>query len=690
MKKFLFFFFLYMVPFSAMSQKVNMQVIKVGNVAESEWQILDEQYLPVFSGNEYFRDDSVSFSLEANKRYFLQISVSEVTVTDTNLYSLVLNGEPILLVNSETGPGDYFFPFFTGIKTEPSKITGGADASISDFPWQVYYESGNYLCGGSIISKNWIVTAAHCTKNDNGSAISASEMDIKVGASNPVYGKKYYVSQVIVHENYNNETLENDIALLKLQEPINYENAKPIDLISAEDVANGATDPGVMSWVTGWGLTKVSPKVLPSVLQKVQLPIVSNTQAAKVWDDIPETDIMAGYLNGNKDACSGDSGGPLVVPVSGGYKLAGIVSWGSSNCNTYGAYTRVSSFGKWIEGKITYTPPSPAGDTIVCQGAESSLYSIDEISGASVYEWQLSPDNAGVIAGNSENAVVSWNLSYTGPAVVKLRVTVNDTVSGWSELNVKLAKNTKLLSQSDDTVLCAENQVSLKVEAEGYNLLYRWFHNGDVIQSGKSAGMNIVRAYTGDSGDYLCEISGSCGTVSSGNMNLTVYPLTRISYISPDITVDFGDDATLEVSSEGHDLVYQWQKDGEMIDNSNVSQLVLKDADANDIGLYRTIVTGTCGTETSDTVYVYISRENKSEEREVFVWPTITVDDFNVALSKEEYYNIRIFSTLGQLVKEKTKCRYQTTVNISNLTRGLYIVNVYNDKFRKSIKLIKE
>ena len=67
---------------------------------------------------------------------------------------------------------------------------------------------------------------------------------------------------------------------------------------------------------------------------------MSNTQASTVWPDIAPSDVMAGFRNGNKDACNGDSGGPMVVPVDNEYKLAGLVSWGSGNCDTYGAYTQ--------------------------------------------------------------------------------------------------------------------------------------------------------------------------------------------------------------------------------------------------------------------------------------------------------------------------------------------------------------
>jgi V8-like Glu-specific endopeptidase len=677
-----------------MSQKVTIQVIKAEKIAASDWQILDEQYHTVFSGNEYFRNDTISFTLEANKRYLLQISVSDIYNPDTTFYTLGLNDEPIILINTKVGPGDHFYPFFTGIKVAQTKITGGSNANIADFPWQVYYISGSFLCGGSIISENWVVTAAHCTKNSNGSDISPAAMTIKVGSTSPQIagsGKTYNVSDVIVNSGFNSQTLENDIALLKIAGPINYTNATPIKLVSPYDVSNGATDPGVMSWVTGWGLN--SQQVLPTTLQKVQLPIVSNAQASTVWPNIPSTDIMAGYLNGNKDACSGDSGGPLVVPINDEYKLAGIVSWGSKNCNTYGGYTRISALETWIRTNTgiiqEYTPPSPIGDTIVCQASDSSHYSIGSLSGASAYEWQISPATSGIITGNSSNATVLWNLNYSGLATIWLRVTLNNIVSEWSRLNVRIALKTRLISQSGDTVLCAGQPIRLNVKTEGYNLIYNWYKDGNLVQSGSSNEFFISSTTTGNSGAYICRISGSCGTIFSNIMNLTVHPLTRIFYISPDTEVAFGENATLEVKAEGYELNYQWQKDGGLLDNNNTSQLVIQNVNANDIGLYRTTVTGFCGTEISDTIYVYVKTANYSKEPEVFLWPTITDNAFNVALSNDEFYNIRIFSSLGKLLREETNCRFQTVVNVNTIPRGVFIVNIYNRNFQKSMRLIK-
>jgi secreted trypsin-like serine protease len=698
MKRFIFIFLLYLISFSVLAQKVNIQLLKTGNPGLSSWQIVDNQNSIIISGSDYLLSDTAAFSLEPNRRYFLKITVSKDPDPNNSLCTLILNGEPLLFIKSDVGAGDHLFPFFTGVKPLNAKIVGGSSTLISSFPWQVYYISGNYRCGGSILSGKWIVTAAHCTKDDSGNPTPASQMFVQVGANNPVNnpndGKTYAVSQVIVNEGFDSQTLLNDIALLELTDSINFPNAVPIKIVTTDDVDAGAIDPGVMAWITGWGLTHVSPEILPSSLQEVLLPIVSDAQASTVWNSIPATDIMAGYLNGNKDACNGDSGGPLVVPVLGEYKLAGLVSWGSTNCNTYGAYTNVSDFESWIEKNTgivyNFKPPPPVGDSIICQGTESSQYTIGTVAGATNYEWNLLPSNAGVITGNAGNASVIWNIAYTGPVNVIVRITVNDTVSDWSRLDGNVVLNTKLISQSHDTAICAAKPVILSVNVQGHDLIYTWSKNGQTVQTGTLSELIIDDAAVSNSGTYSCSVSGSCGTVVSDNIQLTVYPLTNITYISPNVEVPFGSDVTLTVNSDGHDLSYQWQKDGASLDNSNTPQYLIQNVNADNIGIYRTTVTGTCGVETSDSVYVYVKRANFKSDPEVFLWPSITSDQFTVALSTEALYNIQIFSSMGKKIREVTNTSYETIVNISSLAKGVYIVVVFNNDFRKTIKVIKE
>jgi hypothetical protein len=281
-------------------------------------------------------------------------------------------------------------------------------------------------------------------------------------------------------------------------------------------------------------------------------------------------------------------------------------------------------------------------------------------------------------------------MSYTGTITIALRVTINNKVSDWSRLDGNVVLNTALIKQSGDTIICAGQPVTLGVTAIGYNLNYKWFKNEQVVQTGVSSNFIISASTVDNTGVYKCQITGSCGTVVSNTINLTVYPLTNITHISPGVEVPFGNDVTLDVSAVGHDLVYQWQKDGNAISNSNSSQLFLANVNATDIGIYKTTVTGTCGTKISDTIYVYVKRLNFTAEPEVFLWPSITSNEFAVALSNDSFYNIQMYNSTGMKIREQTKCQYQTIINISTLAKGVYIVEVYNSVFRKSIRIIKE
>ncbi|MGE5421551.1 MAG: trypsin-like serine protease [Chloroflexota bacterium] len=694
MKKLVFITAFILFSSSIFSQKVPVVVVQ-SRWASRDWQILDENYGIVFQGGNYFPGDSVVFSLGANKRFYFYCTVSP-TSADSIDYTLILDKEPLLLVGPADGTGDRFIPFFTGTRSPEAKITGGTDALISEFPWQVYITSGDITCGGSIISDTWIVTAAHCTRKQSGETVTPSEVFVKAGANNPyndAEGKVYGVSQVIPHENYNDETLENDIALIKLSSAIDIPQARPVRIVTQEDISFGATDPGVMAWVTGWGLTSLSPNVFPTKLQKVQLPLITTAQAMTVWRSIPPTDLMAGYKDGNKDACSGDSGGPLVVSVLGELRLAGIVSWGSSKCNTYGAYTRVSLFDQWIRNNTgiqpLLKPPVPAGDTIVCQGQVTGRYTVGTVTGISSYEWRLLPQQAGSVTGSATSATVSWNTSFTGKADLIYRVLTNGQFSDWSRLAIRVVRNTRFLRQSADTAVCSNEPVTLRVSAQGYRLTFNWFRNGTLFRSGSDSTLTLTSSRPEDSGIFTVEISGKCGTVRSGSIRLTVHPLTKINSLSPDVTVPFGNDQPLKVEAGGHNLTYQWQKDSVLIDNATDSILVISDANAADIGNYEVTVSGTCGVEKSDSIYVFVEGKPQAGAPEVLLWPSVTSSTFNIAVRGDDAYNINIYNTRGQLVKSYHGLRYNNELDISNLAGGIYIVRVYNRQFSKTLKVIR-
>jgi secreted trypsin-like serine protease len=680
-------------PLSGFAQKISIEIIKNQNIAVSEWQILDENYQLVFDGNDYSSDDSVFVPLEANRHYFLQVSFSSVIKPGAVLYSLLIDNSPVIVIKSDTVSGDYFYPFFTGTRTVQAKIVGGVNASISDFPWQIFLISGNYQCGGSIISPHWVATAEHCTFNGAGNPTPADSIVVFAGATDPYTSGTpyYYVDKVIQNTNYDKTTYANDIALLHVSDSIACQYCKPIKIISAEDVAEGAADPGIMVWVTGWGLTNPNSEFTPSILQKAQMPIVSNTAAAVIWGPIPASDIMAGYVNGTKDACSGDSGGPMSDLISGEYKLSGLVSWGSTTCSTYGAYTRVSMFESWIKDNtgITYfTPSVPSGDTLVCDGTDTSNYSINVVTGAGDYNWMLVPGEAGTITWDSTNAQVVWNQAYTGTVKIKARVTLNDTYSDWSILTVTRALITKILSQPRDTITCESDSITLNLQTTGSSLIYNWYKNGSAWP-GTTNKISFKNLSTSNSGKYSCQVTGLCGSLSTNEINLTVYPLTRISSITPDITTEYGSDITLSVDATGHDLSYRWKQNGTDVGEDS-SSLSMQNVNATNIGRYWSVVTGSCGTKVSDSTYVYLKKEASAVAPVITVWPTLTSDVVNIASSTSDSYAIRIISLTGNIMSDMPDCHYQTTINVSRYPRGIYFINVMNGNLNKSVRIVKD
>ena len=247
-----------------------------------------------------------------------------------------------------------------------TEIVGGQPATVGAWPWQAMVRSGPYLCGGSLIAQQWVVTAAHCLFDSDGNAFPPSAITVILGEHNRAKndGMEQYmtVTEIVVHEEFNDWSNNNDIALLKLTDPATI-NARvsPIPLqVSPE--GDGLVTAGQMSVVTGWGSIGEGGSAAV-VLMEVAVPIVTNELCNLSYGTINENMICAGYADGGKDSCQGDSGGPLVVPDNkGGWQLAGIVSfgYGCARPNFYGVDTRVAHYVSWIESHTgSLAAPTP-------------------------------------------------------------------------------------------------------------------------------------------------------------------------------------------------------------------------------------------------------------------------------------------------------------------------------------------
>ncbi|XP_070708359.1 transmembrane protease serine 9-like [Pempheris klunzingeri] len=252
-----------------------------------------------------------------------------------------------------------------------ARIVGGEDAPDGSWPWQVSLQRyGSHVCGGSLINREWVMSAAHCFSSTSRWQISLGRQNLQGQNPNEV---SRTVARIILHPNYDSGTSDNDIALLRLSSPVTFTDyIRPVCLAASDSVFNNGTD----SWVTGWGAVREGVSLpFPETLQEVEVPVVGNRQCNCLNGVGTVTDnmICAGVLAGGKDSCQdslksfdvsspcpqGDSGGPMVSRQASFWVQSGVVSFGfgCARPNLPGVYSKVSRYQSWINSHISSDKP---------------------------------------------------------------------------------------------------------------------------------------------------------------------------------------------------------------------------------------------------------------------------------------------------------------------------------------------
>ncbi|HMO17233.1 MAG TPA: serine protease [Oligoflexia bacterium] len=234
------------------------------------------------------------------------------------------------------------------------RIVGGIEASPGSWPFMVGLfskGSGNkfnrQFCGGSLIATTWVVTAAHCIAEE-----TPQSMEVGIGLHDLRQngGETINVKRIIPHPQYNENTSNNDIALLELASPSNTGT-----IIGIADPSSELA--GLVSTAIGWGTTSSGGSSSPLLLQ-VDLQVITNNACNTMYgNSITAGMVCAGVQGGGKDACQGDSGGPLVIGGTNAPLLIGATSFGEGCAlpNKFGVWARVPHYLSWIN---EYTPTS--------------------------------------------------------------------------------------------------------------------------------------------------------------------------------------------------------------------------------------------------------------------------------------------------------------------------------------------
>ncbi|CAH1636854.1 unnamed protein product [Spodoptera littoralis] len=231
------------------------------------------------------------------------------------------------------------------------RIVGGSPSSEGQFPYQAgllaSYAgiSGTGVCGGSLVSANRVITAAHCWFD----GVNQAWLFNVVLGSNTLFfgGTRIETSAVILHPNWQPLLARNDVGVIYLPISVQFSDSiKPIALPSGDQLNNNFV--GATAVASGFGLTRDDGSISTNqYLSHVSLNVISNNVCSYAFPLILQSSNICTSGLGGSSTCRGDSGGPLAVTINNEPVLIGVTSFGSAlgcQASLPAAFARVTSF----------------------------------------------------------------------------------------------------------------------------------------------------------------------------------------------------------------------------------------------------------------------------------------------------------------------------------------------------------
>jgi trypsin len=231
-----------------------------------------------------------------------------------------------------------------GLTAAPSSaVVGGGNASPGEYPSVAEVTFGPFLCTGTLITPDWVLSAGHCGSVTGAAVASPASwppqlINVRIGGTTQSDGEERTASSVVVHPNYL-ATMGYDISLIRLSQS---STMAPTQVAGAGE--RSIWTAGTLETIVGWGATEEGGD-LPDNLQEARVPITTDQYCSGAYSDFdPATMVCAGFPQGGVDTCQGDSGGPMFGRTSAGaLRVVGATSWGEgcARPGKPGVYARV-------------------------------------------------------------------------------------------------------------------------------------------------------------------------------------------------------------------------------------------------------------------------------------------------------------------------------------------------------------
>uniref|UniRef100_I3MD53 Chymotrypsin-like elastase family member 1 n=1 Tax=Ictidomys tridecemlineatus TaxID=43179 RepID=I3MD53_ICTTR len=235
-----------------------------------------------------------------------------------------------------------------------ARVVGGTEAQKNSWPSQVslQYQSGSswfHTCGGTLVKKNWVLTAAHCVDHPMVFRVVAGDHNLGKEEGTEQYME---VDKIVIHPYWDSKDVAagHDIALLRLTQSVTLNSYVQLSALPLKGIILRNKYP---CSITGWGRTRTEGQ-LAQTLHQAPMPTVDHATCShpSYWGSAVKTTMMCAGGDGVNAGCQGDSGGPLHCSVRGKYAVYGVTSFVSSlGCNVSmkpTVFTRVSAYIFWI------------------------------------------------------------------------------------------------------------------------------------------------------------------------------------------------------------------------------------------------------------------------------------------------------------------------------------------------------